>query len=380
VFSFLLKTMFKFRNTSVDMIRPLITISLLLMFSVTSWAQGTVYVRATGNDANDGLSESTAKKTLQSAAAAAQSGDIVDVGPGTFAGATLKKGLVIQGSNANYDIARWDAPTVITSTITLGQAAAGASVTLVGLQFGQITPLAGTAENANITVYNCKMLGSKPIVTTGTKWAELFLTASILDGKSEGAKPGSATATTAIVAGDVGVTVIRENVIRNYSKSAIDVAGAGQIIRVSYNEFTSCNSSADADHAAVRINASGIQEEILVENSLFTSCATSVSVAGTISGKTLAVQRNSFRRTPGEVAAIRNTSATTLEATCNAFNVPTKDKDQPLSAETIQASIKKLTAGAVTVNPTLADSSDSDGDAIGFEPVKTSDCRSTEQK
>lgn len=372
--------MFKFRNTSVDMIRPLITISLLLMFSVTSWAQGTVYVRATGNDANNGQSETAAKKTLQSAVAAAQAGDIIDVGPGSFAGATLDKGLVIQGSNANYDISRWDAPTVITSTVTLGQAAAGASVTLVGLQFGQITPLAGTAENANITVYNCKMLGSKPIVTTGTKWAELFLTASVLDGKVEGAKPGAPTATTAVVTGDVGVAVIRENVLRNYSKSAIDVAGTGQIVRVSYNEFTSCNSSADAAHAAVRINASGIQEEILVENSLFTSCATSVSVTGTISGKTVAVQRNSFRLTPASVVAIKSSAPTALDATCNAFNVPTKEKDQPLSQEIIKASVIKLTTGNVTVSPTIDDGTDADGDAIGYEPVKGKACATQQGK
>lgn len=360
--------------------RPLTHFLLLLLVSAPMLAQGTFYVRVSGNDANNGQSESAAKKTLQSAVSAAKAGDIIDVGPGSFAGATLDKGLVIQGSNANYDIARWDAPTVMTSTVTLGQAAAGASVTLVGLQFGQITPLAGTAENANITIYNCKMLGSKPIITTGTKWAELFLTASVLDGKMEGAKPGAPSATTAVVLGDVGVAVIRENVLRNYTKSAIDVAGAGQIVRISYNEFTSCNSSADAAHAAVRINASGIAEEILVENSLFTSCATSVSVAGTISGKTVAVQRNSFRLTPANAAAIRNSAPTALDATCNTFNVPTKDKDQPLSEEIIKASVVKLTTGNVSVSPSNYNSSDADGDAIGFEPVKTTECLPAEHK
>ncbi|MBU3699775.1 MAG: hypothetical protein FGM33_07175 [Candidatus Kapabacteria bacterium] len=355
------------------MVRPLILIALALTFSFNALAQGTVYVRAAGSDSNDGTTESSAKKTIQAAVKVAQSGDIIDVGPGSFAGASLDKGLVLQGSNANYDIARWDVPTVITSTVSLDSKAAGASVTLIGLQFGGITPLAGRAENAMITIYNCKFIGSKPIITSGTNWAELFFTASILDGKPEGAKQDAATAT-ALVLGDVGVVVFRENVIRNYAKSAIDVAGSGQIVRISYNEFSLCNSSVDVAHAAVRIEASAIQEEMTVENCLFTSCATSVSVAGTISGKTVSVQRNSFLRSPAVTPVIRCTSPTALNATCNAFNIPTKEKGQPLSKQAISAAITKLATGNISTSPTNIGATDKDGTSIGYEPIAEEAC------
>ena len=359
---------------NMAMVRPLILIALALTVSFNALAQGTVFVRSSGNDANDGSTESSAKKTIQAAVKVAQSGDIIDVGPGSFSGASLDKGLVLQGSNANYDIARWDVPTVITSTLTLDAKAAGASITLIGLQFGSITPLAGTAENAMITIYNCKFLGSKPIITTGAKWAELFFTASVLDGKSEGAKPGAASATTALVLGDVGVAVFRENVVRNYAKSAIDVAGSGQIVRISYNEFTSCNSSVDVAHATVRIEASAVQEEVTVENCLFTSCATSVSVSGTISGKSVTVQRNNFLRSPAVVPVIRCTSPTALNATCNTFNVPTKERDQPLSKQVISAAIAKLVTGNISVSPANIGATDKDGTSIGYEPIAEEAC------
>ena len=358
------------------MIRSLVFALALCLAPFTVMSQTVIYVRSNGADASDGTSESTAKKSIQAAVSAAQAGDIIDVGPGTFAGATIDRAVVLQGANANYDIAKWDTSTVISSTLKLTSSAAGAAVTLVGLQFGPIVPLAGSAENANLTIYNCKFLGSQPINTKGTKWGELFLTASIFDALLPGAKSGSQGAPTALIGGDVGVAVIRENAFRNYSKSAIDIAGVGQVVRVSYNEFLGCNASKDNDHAAVRIDASAIEQEVTVENSLFTSCATSVSISGTIAGKAVVVQRNSFRQTPTGGIAVRNSAPSILNASCNAFNVPTKEKEKPLEKDAIAASIKKLVSGAVQLSPTNLDASDVDGSAIGYEPEKSAVCGS----
>ncbi|MFM8771203.1 MAG: hypothetical protein ACKOE4_04175 [Candidatus Kapaibacterium sp.] len=358
------------------MIRSLVLAMALCLAPFTLMSQTVIYVRSNGVDGNDGASESTAKKSIQAAVSGAQAGDIIDIGPGTFAGATIDRAVVLQGANANYDIAKWDTSTVISSTLKLSASASNAAVTLVGLQFGPIVPLAGTAENANITIYNCKFLGSQPINTKGTKWGELFLTASIFDALVPGAKPGSQGAPTALIGGDVGISVIRENAFRNYAKSAIDVSGAGQVVRISYNEFSGCNASKDNDQAAVRIEASGIEQEVTIENSLFSSCFTSISMSGSIAGKSVVVQRNNFRQTPSGSIAIRNAAPSQLNASCNAFNVPTKDKEKPLDQAVIAASIKKLVTGSVQVSPTNLDGTDADGAAIGYEPEKSSVCAS----
>lgn len=357
------------------MMRSIVLLFALCLAPCSILAQNTLFVRTSGSDAADGSSEGRAKKTLQSAVKAAQAGDIIDVGPGTFDGTSIDRPVVIQGANASYALAQWDVPTVIGSTLSLTPAASGGAITLVGLQFGAITPLAGACANANITIYNCKFVASRPIATAGTEWAELFLTASLFEGKAEGPK-ATAVSTPAVSGGDVAVMVIRENMFRSYARSAIEIAGKGQVVRISYNEFASCNSSADVASAAVKIDATSIEQEVTVEKSLFTSCAGSVSVAGTLTGKTVAVQNNSFRATPKNVPAIRNTSATPLNASCNAFNVPTKDKDKPLAAEIIARSLRQLVMGSVTISPTNLDARDVDGDAIGYEPDKAAACAS----
>jgi hypothetical protein len=127
----------------------------------------------------------------------------------------------------------------------------------------------------------------------------------------------------------------------------------------------------------VRCDASKIEQEVTIENSLFTGCAPSVVVSGTIAGKTVAVKRNSFRQTPANAVAVKNLAPTALDATCNAFNVPTKDKDKPLDMDVIAASIRKLVTGSVTISPTNLNTSDADGDAIGFEPEKDAACATT---
>jgi hypothetical protein len=358
---------------------------MALICSVGAMAQTTLYVRTGGNDVSDGLSEASAKRTIVGAGIAAQAGDIIDVGPGAFAGGKLAKGVVIQGANANFDIARWDASTIITSTIDLGNVGANAVITLVGLEFGAITPLAGKAANANITIYNCKFLGSKPIVLTGLGWGEMFFTASVLDGQPEPAKVEStkvpaaklpAMAASALQGGDVGLLIFRENRVRNYAKSAIDVSGSSQILRLSYNEFTNCNASGDSMHAAVRIDVSDIAQEVTVENSLFTGCATAVATTGVVGDKPVVVRRNNFRQTPEKSPVLRTAPSTVIGAPCNAFHVPYKDGDTPLGADVIEKAIMKLVRGPVSVStPNLA-GNDADGDAIGFEPEKSAGCPS----
>lgn len=359
------------------------TLLMVLMCSIGALAQATQYVRIGGSDANDGMSESTAKRTILGAVSAAQSGDIIDVGPGAFAGGKLDKGVVIQGANANYDIARWDASTIITSTIDLGSIGTNAAITLVGLEFGAITPLAGKAVNANITIYNCKFLGSKPIVSTGSYWGELFVTASVLDGQPESVRVGktkasalklSAMVASALEGGDVGVLIFRENRVRNYAKSAIDVSGACQVIRLSYNEFTNCNASGDSIHAAVRIDVSDIGQEVTVENSLFTGCVTAVTTRGEVGNKPVVVRRNNFRQTPEKSPVLKTAPSTAISAPCNAFNVQYKDGDKPLDADVIEKAIMKLVRGPVTVTTPNLTGTDAGGDAIGFELDKSAEC------
>jgi len=340
-------------------------------------SQVTIFVRTSGSDSNDGTSESTAKRTIAAAVASANSEDIIDVGEGTFAGASINKSLLLQGANANNALERWSTPTVLSSPLILNESTPGVVITFVGLQFGAVVPVGGRCPNANVTIYNCKFIGSKPLATTQTGWAELFLTASTFEAKADGTKPGSATAHTALVLGDVGVTVVRENTFKDFSMSAIDCLGSGQILRIGYNEFTNINLSKEPTHAAIRIDASGFDQEVTVENSLFTSCATSVSVSGTISGKTVSVQRNSFRKTPVGSVAIRNLAPTALDATCNAFNVQQREREKPLDPKQVTASVRKLLTGAVTFSPTNLDATDSNGESIGFEPDNQKGCDAT---
>lgn len=357
-------------------LRSLVVIFVMALATPLLYAQNLIYVRSGGNDANDGKGESTAKKTIAGALAVAYSEDVIDIGPGSFAGAPLTKGVVLQGANSSNALELWKEPTIITSTLQCNPQAVGSIITIVGLQFENIVPIGGRCENANITIYNCKFIGSKPIATSGSQWAEFFLTASSFDGKTPNAKPGTPLAASALSTGDVGIVVVRENTFKNYGKAAISASGAGQIVRLSYNEFTNCNATADIASGAIRVDASLVQQEVTIEHSLFTSCPTAVFMSGTLSsdGKTVTVQRNSFRQTPAGSVAIRNLSSQQLNATCNAFNVPTTDGKQPREDAAIAASITKLTAGPVTTKPTNLDATDVDGESIGYEPHKERGC------
>ena len=68
-------------------------------------APATLYVRTYGDDSNNGLSESTAFRTISTAATVVQAGDIVDVGPGVYkeqvnipSGGTEEAPIVFRGN------------------------------------------------------------------------------------------------------------------------------------------------------------------------------------------------------------------------------------------------------------------------------------------
>lgn len=68
---------------------------------VARFEKKTIYVTTTGNDANDGFSQATAKKTIQAAVNTARNGDKVLVGDGTYSGkvSTIGKSITIQSVN-----------------------------------------------------------------------------------------------------------------------------------------------------------------------------------------------------------------------------------------------------------------------------------------
>lgn len=81
-------------------LRILLTLFSMLLVIITTKAQTNYYVSATGGDnSNDGLSPATAKQTITAAVAAAASGDIIQIGAGTYVQTTtiqLNKSLSLQ--------------------------------------------------------------------------------------------------------------------------------------------------------------------------------------------------------------------------------------------------------------------------------------------
>lgn len=68
---------------------------------VAKFETKTIYVTTSGNNGNDGFSQTTAKKTIQAAVNAARNGDKVLVGDGTYSGkvSTIGKSIAIQSVN-----------------------------------------------------------------------------------------------------------------------------------------------------------------------------------------------------------------------------------------------------------------------------------------
>ena len=76
-------------------------VALLVLAAVAPLQAATIYVSTAGNDANDGLSWSTAKRTVQTGLNAAASGDQVWVAAGTYVQCvTLKAGVALYGGFA----------------------------------------------------------------------------------------------------------------------------------------------------------------------------------------------------------------------------------------------------------------------------------------
>lgn len=135
--------------------------SLLTMLVATSmYAQvNTYYVRAGGDDNNDGMTPGTAKATIQGVAnLPLQYGDVIDIGAGDFAGAALPPvDLTILGVNAYTPWDQWgNDATVITAPFVLN---AGGAYAFEGLTFAPyIAPLqydANWGYPYSIALSNC---------------------------------------------------------------------------------------------------------------------------------------------------------------------------------------------------------------------------------
>ena len=87
-----------------EKLRILLTLSGIFLIISTTSAQTNYYVSATsGNDANDGLSQATAKSSIAAAVVAAASGDIIHIGAGTYVQTTtiqLNKSIRLQPVSA----------------------------------------------------------------------------------------------------------------------------------------------------------------------------------------------------------------------------------------------------------------------------------------
>jgi hypothetical protein len=148
----------------------------LVLGTAFSFAQGVVYVRSAadgGNNANDGLTEATAKLTIGGANGALTVAGVtgLDIGAGNFAGATIAVPLTISGSNAGAGFANWGAATTLTTPILLG--AADLDVVIDGVVFGAGSTIGGPSAGANVTVNNCKFHRADVVTTAGLGWDEL---------------------------------------------------------------------------------------------------------------------------------------------------------------------------------------------------------------
>ena len=239
---------------------------LLLLGSHALSAQTTYYVRANGNDANDGLTEATAKLTIggvDGAATPAVNGDIIDVGAGTFAGATFTESFIIQGAQANAPQTGWPADgaehTVINSAITLN--AANLTLTVSGVRFYNETPFAPvnngatTPTDAIVTLTNCRFDNCNAITTTA--WSELVVMQSAF-----------VNGNTGITATGLDVLQVEETTFTTFTGTAIDVSGATGSAFIRYNEFTTINSGNTASNAAVKLDVASLTGEVEVHKNI----------------------------------------------------------------------------------------------------------------
>lgn len=111
--------------------RYVATIATAALIGMPAMAD-TIYVRSGGNDANDGSTELLAKATIQAGINAADAGDVVDIGPGTFTeDVTINDAITVRGTSA--------ASTIIVGPIGVGVSAHTVNITAAGAELRDVT-------------------------------------------------------------------------------------------------------------------------------------------------------------------------------------------------------------------------------------------------
>jgi hypothetical protein len=274
--------------------------SLLTMLVATSmYAQvNTYYVRAGGDDNNDGMTPGTAKATIQAAADLAnQVGDVIDVGPGEFAGAALGFETTILGANAYTPWDEWGAETRITTTMEL---LGNWNYVFEGLTFGEFVrpvSMGGYYGYPNaVTVSNCRFDGSREL------WIDNVNEVVIAANRFEGRPFYDENAVT--ISGVYGSATVGENSFQDYATGLLIYGSIGGAY-VSYNDFLRSR------WRAIIVSTWNSNDGIYVSNNMFAGGDDVNQLAVEVNNfdnVNINVTRNSFGFDNGNALAIRNNS------------------------------------------------------------------------
>ncbi|MBU3678981.1 MAG: hypothetical protein FGM32_05155 [Candidatus Kapabacteria bacterium] len=338
-------------------IRTLFLAVLIAIGAIVSNAQVTVFVRSAadgGNNANNGLTEATAKLTIGGAngALAVAGVTTLDIGAGNFDGATTNVPLTINGANAGAAFANWGAATVLNTPITLG--AADADLVVDGVTFGAGSTINGASAAANVVLSNCKFSAANAINTSGLGWEELSISGCQFDGNNGGAVAN------AIIANGLTTLFLTETTFEDYTSSAVTVSGNHENVVITSNELTRVNTGGSSAEAAIKIDAAGLTTtgSLRATNNIVSGATTTngVVISGSLAGKTISVETNLFSGIGG--FAIKNDGTGMLSAGCNAYGINTP-------ASTVMG----LLSGAIQAGPYNYGGVDNNGAGIGFVPA-----------
>ncbi|MBU3742516.1 MAG: hypothetical protein FGM24_09575, partial [Candidatus Kapabacteria bacterium] len=350
-----------------------VLMSLLTLLVATSmYAQTTIYVRAGGNDANDGLSAANPKATIQSAVDAAVDGDYIDVGPGAFYAAVIDVSVTIMGANALDPMDNWvGAPTRTRSPFFVG--ADNLTVVLSGMT--QSAPETGFRfvevwnSAATVTLTNCKINGGQAITTAGQNWTALNVNECTFTGGGSGANAITiGTSANALYPPGLSVSA---STFSNYSSSAISIGGNSAGATISNCEFSNNNTGASATQAAIALTLANVGGDISIKENLFGVGASAnrgmVYVDGS-SAYSVTINRNRFGQRAGTQPYLARGGTATgfIDASCNYFGTG--------AASATAAEIRDNVVGKFIAAPYNSGGADSDGGLIGFVPYEAEAC------
>ncbi|MBU3678982.1 MAG: hypothetical protein FGM32_05160 [Candidatus Kapabacteria bacterium] len=358
-----------------------IAVVVMLGWHSNAFAQKTIFVRANGLDANDGLTEATAKLTIASAigAAATNDNDVIDIGPGNFTGAAFAKDVVFRGANAGASLATWGDETVITSSLDYG----ASTVSIEGVAFGAIAPV---VSSRYVNISNCKFRESNTIsLDYGVAGFEVRVLTSAFDGNINNG--GGVTVGNAIrvqpsgspnmcgFTGLMSLTVL-ETTFDDYDNGPI--SGTGYMTaNIKNNEFVNCNTAETGTAAAVYLSpyngaacAMGLANtgeigDAVVTNNKFIGCRNAVRVVNGDVNKTTyensMVSYNLFKDTPAGYYAIWLDNIAT-QGQYNSFGASSGVLTQDY------VYIRDIVRGHGAYGPYMQNETDTDNGAIGFAP------------